>query len=224
MELYYVIAVLERSRERQLVSLYREQNVPLILTALGHGTATNELLDIHGLRATAKAIIFTVTDAEQTKQLFTSAKRKLMIDIPGNGVMLSIPVKSVGGSRTLAFFTNNNETANKGTPNMQFAYEMIMVILNQGYTDVVMDAARAAGAQGGTVIHAKGTGTELSKKFLDVSIATEKEIILIASVANKKADIMRSIMEHAGPDTPSGAVTFSLPVSAIEGVRRIEEV
>lgn len=38
-----------------------------------------------------------------------------------------------------------------------FLYELIIAIVNCGHADTVMDAARAAGAAGGTVLHAKGT-------------------------------------------------------------------
>ena len=63
----------------------------------------------------------------------------------------------------------------------ELTHELIIVITNQGYTDKVMDAARSAGAGGGTAIHAKGTGAELARKFFGVSIASEKEIVFIIS-------------------------------------------
>ena len=58
--------------------------------------------------------------------------------------------------------------------NGEIAHDLIVVIANQGSTDLVMDAAREAGATGGTVIHAKGTGTDLVRKFFGVSIASEQ--------------------------------------------------
>lgn len=69
--------------------------------------------------------------------------------------MLAVPLKSVAGARTLAYLTDNREMG--GKPSMEFAHELIVVILNEGYSDFVMDAARSAGAGGGTVLHAKGT-------------------------------------------------------------------
>lgn len=60
-------------------------------------------------------------------------------------------------------------------PDINFEYELILVIANEGHTDAVMDAARAAGAGGGTVIHAKGTGGMGTEKFFNVSIASEKK-------------------------------------------------
>lgn len=80
---------------------------------------------------------------------------------------------------------------------IQFSYELIVAIANEGRTDTVMNAARAAGAMGGTVLHGKGTTSPESEKFLGVSIAKEKEVILIVARKEQKADIMRSIMTRA---------------------------
>ena len=80
-------------------------------------------------------------------------------------------------------------------------HELIIVIANQGFTDKVMDAARAAGATGGTAVHAKGTGTDKAEKFLGVSLVAEKEMVLIVARQEKKNEIMRSIMDHAGLQT-----------------------
>ena len=63
----------------------------------------------------------------------------------------------------------------------------------------------------------KGTTSPESEKFLGVSIAKEKEVILIVARKEQKADIMRSIMTRAGADTDAGAVVFSVPVSEVAG-------
>ena len=81
---------------------------------------------------------------------------------------------------------------------MKFENELIVVILNEGYSDTVMDAARAAGAGGGTVLHAKGTGHKKAVKFFGVSLAEEKDMIYIVSPASRKAKIMNAIEKAAG--------------------------
>ena len=96
---------------------------------------------------------------------------------------------------------------------MEFNHELIVVILNEGYADLVMDAARAAGAGGGTVLHAKGTGSKRGEKFFGVSLADEKDMV----------SIMRAINENAGPGTKAGAICFSLPVSSVAGLRERDE-
>ena len=97
------------------------------------------------------------------------------------------------------------------------------MILNEGHTDEVMDAARSAGATGGTVIAAKGTGIRQAQKFMGLTLANEKEIILIVAGTADKANIMQAIMEKAGLQTKAGAICFSLPVTEIAGLRRLDE-
>ena len=113
--------------------------------------------------------------------------------------------------------------ADGAVPELSFEHELIMVIINEGHTDTVMDAARSAGAAGGTVLHAKGTGAKQAERFLGVSIAEEKELIIIVSKASEKAAIMKAIAENCGPGTPSGAISFSLPISAVAGLRVLED-
>ena len=108
-------------------------------------------------------------------------------------------------------------------PELKFEHELVLAVINEGHTDPVMDAARSAGAAGGTVLHAKGTGGKLSEKFLGVSLADEKELIMIVARSSEKAGIMRAIAAQCGPDTPAGAVAFSLPISAVAGLRAFDE-
>lgn len=102
-------------------------------------------------------------------------------------------------------------------------YELLVAIANQGYIDTVMDAARSAKAGGGTVIHAKGTGMELAKKYLGVSLVEEKEVILIVTKSREKNQIMKAIMEQVGLDSKERTIVFSLPVTSVAGIRMLEE-
>ena len=221
MELYYVIAITDHDRGEAMNTLYRAAGLRGILSMPGRGTATSEHLAIYGLDATEKYVISAIGNGSEAEGLIKSAKRKLFIDIPGNGVMLTVPLKSVAGGRTLAYLTNDLKTG--GTPHMEFNHELIVVILNEGYADLVMDAARAAGAGGGTVLHAKGTGSKRGEKFFGVSLADEKDMVYIIAYADEKAAIMRAINENAGPGTKAGAICFSLPVSSVAGLRERDE-
>lgn len=202
MELYYIIAITDHDRGEAMGSLYHAAGLHLILSMPARGTATSEHLAIYGLDATEKCVIAAVGSAQEADSLIRSAKRKLFIDIPGNGVMLTVPLKSVAGGKTLSYLTDDLKAG--GAPNMNFEHELITVILNEGYSDFVMDAARAAGAGGGTVLHAKGTGGTRGEKFFSVSLADEKDMIYIIAHKDEKAAIMRSINEQAGPGTQSG--------------------
>ena len=221
MELYYVIAITDHDRGEAMNALYRAAGLRGILSMPGRGTATSEHLAIYGLDATEKYVISAIGNGSEAEGLIKSAKRKLFIDIPGNGVMLTVPLKSVAGGKTLAYLTDEQKLG--GAPRMDFEHELIIVILNVGYSDFVMDAARAAGAGGGTVLHAKGTGGTRGEKFFSVSLADEKDMIYIIAHRDEKAAIMRSINEQAGPGSRAGAICFSLPISSVAGLRAREE-
>ena len=221
MELYCVIAITDHERGEAMNTLYRAAGLRGILSMPGRGTATSEHLAIYGLDATEKYVISGVGNGDEAEGLIKSAKRKRLIDCPGNGVMLTVPLKSVAGGKTLAYLTDEQKLG--GAPRMDFEHELIIVILNEGYSDFVMDAARAAGAGGGTVLHAKGTGGTRGEKFFSVSLADEKDMIYIIAHKDEKAAIMRSINEQAGPGSRAGAICFSLPISSVAGLRARED-
>ena len=190
--------------------------LPLCIELLGRGTATRSMLDLLGLSAREYHVIMTMADQADTETLIAEARRQLYIDAPGHGVIVATPIKSVGGGNTLANLNKGRSPA-KSAPAINYNYEIILAIANEGYTDTVMDAARAAGARGGTVLHGKGTGSKDAEKFFRVSIASEKEVILIVAKSSEKAAIMQSIVQGAGIGTEAGAVVLSLPVTAVAG-------
>ena len=221
MELNLVMAIVNRDRRETLENICKNLKLPMTLTVLCQGTAMMEHLSLYGLVPTEKALLSTVADGETTQRLMRAAKLRMFVDIPGNGIMLSVPIKSVGGGRTMAYLTDN-KTPTGGKPKMEFSHELIYVILNEGHSDEVMHAARSAGATGGTVMVGKGTGSKETGQFLGISLASEKDVVLIVSEAAKKAGIMKAIVEQAGPQTPAGAICFSLPVTQVAGLRQVE--
>ena len=218
MELYYLMTITDRFKSEMVSDIYQAAGTHFTFTKLAQGTAKDSHLSIYGLDATEKAIITTVANSSEATQIFKAAKRKLLIDIPGNGIMLTVPLKSVAGGKTLAYLTDCEKCG--GVPEMNFDHELIIVIMNEGHFDYVMDAAREAGAGGGTFLHAKGTaGSQRAEHFFGVSIANEKDMLYIVAHADEKAAIMKSINEKAGPGTKAGAICFSLPISSVAGLR-----
>ena len=213
-----IVTVTDRGREEQFAAWFRSQGVVLVLTALGRGTAATEVLDFLGLEDTEKAVLFCV--APRSPRLVRRAERELWLDVPGQGILMTVPVNSISaGARGYLLHEQEGEAVME----RECTHDLIFVIANQGSTDLVMDAAREAGAAGGTVIHAKGTGTELARKFLGVSIATEREILLILTRRETKKAIMKAVTAHAGAQTPAQALVFSLPVESVAGLREPEE-
>ena len=159
--------------------------------------------------------------APRSSRLVRRAERALWLDVPGRGILMAIPISSIGGARARDYLLQW-ETEEEDME-QQITLELIVVITNRGYTDQVMNAARSAGAAGGTTIHAKGTGTELAKKFFGVSLAAEKEMVFILARTEDRKLIMKAVMDQAGMGTEAQSVVFSLPVTDLAGLRRLEE-
>ena len=212
----FVISIVKPDAASKVIEICESLGLPMSVMLMGHGTAVRSMLDLLGIESNEKRVIVTVASVEKTKELIQQQKRKLFIGVPGHGMVVSVPVKSIGGGKTVAFLNGDQKNA-KYTPQLNFSYELIVAIANEGRTDMVMNAARAAGARGGTVLHGKGTGNPEAEKFLNVSIAQEKEVILIVARTEQKSEIMRSIIQKAGPSTEAGTIVFSLPTDEVAG-------
>ena len=230
--LHLVMAITDREKSDKVVAIFDDNNVATTYALMGEGTAPPEVLDYLYLSPSEKIVVFGVVTNTGIAPLIKSAKRKLYIDYPGNGIVVSVPLNSVGGKRCLQYIMDgqaldlNEKKSDQVEREERMAiktdYEMIFVIANEGYSDMIMDAARGAGAKGGTVIKARGTGAENTEKFLGFSIAKEKEIHLLVTPAQGRNHIMKAIMEKAGLESKVQAMVFSLPVSHAIGLKMPE--
>lgn len=96
-------------------------------------------------------------------------------------------------------------------------FELIICIINDGFSDLVMQGARNAGARGGTIFHGKGTGNADIEKFFGISISPEKEVVLIVAKKEEKDSIVSAIYKEAGLDTKGQGIIITLPVDDFVG-------
>lgn len=220
-----LVTITSRNLTKKFVNFYEGMDLPVSVITLGNGTASSEVLDYFGLDGSDKSVIFHVVTAEKWKEVKRQLRLKMNIDIPGIGIAFLVPLSSIGGMKTLNYLTAGQEFVKGEESSLKDTkYELLVTISNQGYTEQIMDAARKVHAAGGTVIHAKGTGTHLAEKFMGVTLVPEKEMVFIVVRKSQKNDIMRAIMDEAGTGTKAGAIVFSLPVTDTAGMRMMEEI
>ena len=212
----YILTIIDPAAESLLTKICVELEIPVSIVFHGRGTAIKSMLDLLGIESHERRVFIAIADGEKSKRYIEEQKKKLHLGVPGHGITVAVPVKSVGGGQAVNYL-NGSSTGAKYTRPEKFDYELVMAIANAGTTDIVMNAARAAGARGGTVIRGKGTGSGAAQKFHHISIADEKEVILIVVAAEIKTAVMYSILEKAGPASEAGALVFSLPVSEAAG-------
>lgn len=223
-KLFLMTTIINRNLGKKYMGLYKEEGLLVTFVMLGAGTASGDMLDYLGLEATEKAVIFTILEEDSWIRTKKDLQKKFHIDAPGEGIAFIVPLSSIGGKKALQFLTTSKEFQKEEESVLKdTVHELIIVIANQGYIELVMDAARSAGAYGGTVLHAKGTGVEQAEKFMGVSLAAEKEMIFIVARKEQKNEIMKAVMEKAGLQSKAKSVVFSLPVTDTAGLRLLED-
>ena len=222
-DLCLLCAIVKREQDEQLSAFFQAHDINTVTTLLCQGTAGKKLLNLLGLEETEKTLYYVMTTRPRAKRLMTAMIHEMGLELPGHGVTFMVPLGSIGGASSLDYFTHGQDIILGEVKEMPktFLYELIIAIANRGHVDSVMDAARSAGALGGTVLHAKGTNPFGENRFFGMSIADEKEMILILTAANQKTSIMRAIMDKAGVHSSAHTVMFTLPVESVAGLRSV---
>lgn len=157
---------------------------------MGRGTANSSIMQLLGLGDTSKDITYVLVPQEIEEQVCDSIIRGVPQKQKHFGVLFSMDT----GELWKAGFSQSIETQNKGAAKMnQSEYEVINIIVNKGYAEDAMAAARKAGAGGGTIISARGTAKEGDEKFFGMEIVPEKDMLMILIPAEKKEAVVQSI-------------------------------
>lgn len=102
---------------------------------------------------------------------------------------------------------------------MPNSHELILCIVNQGFSDSVMEAAKECGASGGTVLNARGTAKEEAEKLFNIAIEPKKEIVMIVVDKKIKEEILHALYNKVGLNTPGQGIAFSVPVDDVVGIK-----
>ncbi len=103
-------------------------------------------------------------------------------------------------------------------------HELIICIVNTGFSETVMTAAKEQGARGGTVLHARGTANKEAEEFFHITIQPDKEIVMILVPSEIRDAVLHAVYNAAGLKTDGQGISFSLPVTNVVGLREGEEV
>lgn len=97
-------------------------------------------------------------------------------------------------------------------------HDMIIAIVNKGFTDLVMTASRKAGARGGTIMVARGTGNQEIEKYYGINVQPEKELVVIVTSRDITDKVLKAIYDEAGLSTNGQGLAFSVPVENAVGL------
>lgn len=217
----YLVVITQREWTEDYLDFFKSYGIARVITTLCSGTSTDVMLNLIGLEKTEKAMHEVFIRSDKIKDVCDGLYSQMSIGLAGNGIAFLLPIECVGGESALKYLTGETKVYNSEEEQMETNNSLIITIIEKGNTEQVMEVARSAGATGGTVIKAKGTGAEIAK-FFGISISDEKEMIYIISSKENRDGIMRAIMDKSSEDKNLHAVVFSLPVEKVLGIKSLE--
>lgn len=196
-----LVVIVEHNKASKVLHLADEKGVTASVAMLGRGTASRTIFDYLGLNDKKKAVLMLFGKTEEITDLADYLVEKLEMNKPNHGIAYIESAFNVFGTEDNA---NGSENIKRGE-NM---YNAIYTIVEKGNADDVIEAAEKAGSRGGTVMHARGSGSEEARKVFNMLIEPEKEIVLIISEEAKTKDIVESIRKETGIEEQGKGIIF----------------
>ena len=203
--------------------MFLKSAMPIQYRLNGEGTASSEIMDTLGLGGSDKGILISTVPESFGRAMLGKLHSELRLDAVNSGIAFTIPLtgasKLVVGMMDHTAQSSSNEIKRKDENAMAKSdYALIAAIVNRGFSGEVMDAAKAAGAGGGTVVHSHSIGSEQASTVWGLGLQEEKDIVLILAETESKAAIMRSIAETCGIHSKAGGTVVSLPIDSVMGI------
>ena len=206
-----LVVIVEHNKASKVLHLADEKGVTASVAMLGRGTASRTIFDYLGLNDKKKAVLMLFGKTEEIMDLADYLVEKLEMDKPNHGIAYIESAFNVFGTEDNA---NGSENIKRGE-NM---YNAIYTIVEKGNADDVIEAAQKAGSRGGTVMHARGSGSEEARKVFNMLIEPEKEIVLIISEEAKTKDIVESIRKETQIEEEGKGIIFITNVEQTYGL------
>ena len=221
-----VIAITREEDQKKLEEVLDSMNAPLCFQFRGKGTAPSEMMDIFGLRGTTRLLTGALMPKSLVQPLFETMNRQLSFRHRGGGIAITIPVSGCQ-SHVLQILNNaardEIKEALKGDEEEmreKSEYSLVWVSVASGYSDDVVDAARNAGAKGGTVIKGRRRSSEQVSHHFGISMQEEQDFVMIVVPREKKNETMAAITSVCGLGTDAHGVVLALPVDDVMGLAK----
>ena len=219
-----VITITREEDQRKLEEVFDSMDIPMCFQFRGKGTAPSEIMDIFGLRGTTRLLTGAFLTKAQVKPLFETMNKQLSFRHRGGGIAITVPMI---GMQSYVLDLLDNESHNKSETFLKgdetamkekSAYALIWVSVAGGYSDDVVDAARKAGARGGTVMKGRRRSSERVRHHFGISMQEEQDFVMIVVPREKKNDTMSAIMDACGLQTKAHGVVWALPIDEVMGL------
>ena len=206
-----LVVIVEQHKASKVLHLADEKGITASVAMLGVGTASRTIFDYLGLNDKKKEILLIFGTNEEIRDLAACITEKLELNKPNHGIAYIESAFNVFG-------TEDNDKDNDNIKRGETMYNAIYTIVEKGNAEDVIEAAQKAGSRGGTIVNARGSGSEEARKVFNMFIEPEKEIVLIISEEKMTKDIVESIRKETGIEEQGKGIIFVTNVEQTYGL------
>lgn len=224
-----LIGVISKEDVSEFTDAVNELAVAVHFAGIAAGTAKSNYLSYLGLGEIERRLTMSMIPEYAEKQILKSINKRLKLYLPGQGIAFTVPmsaVSSIMSNAILSKLDRDEQTKNAEGKKMSKAankHDLIVAVVNQKYTEKVLESTRLAGATGASLLHTRSISNERAEQIIGTTLKQETDTIFLLTASEYKVKIMEAIRDTAGLKTEGGAVIFSVPVDAITGIGRFDE-
>jgi nitrogen regulatory protein PII len=212
---YHLLTVIvNRGKATQVTHIARANGVPGASITLGWGTVHGRLFNFLGINSEDKEIVYMVSDPETIDRALEALKTELQLEKANHGIAYVMELIETSGVHRMK---KNVTCETEGVSTMK---QLITVIVERGKAEDVMAAAKDAGAAGGTIVNARGSGVHETTKIFNMEVVPEKEIVLILCPCEKAEAIMDNIEREIQIHEPGHGIMYLQPIVKTVGDRQ----
>ncbi len=200
-------------------SVFGNEGVYIENRLVAVGTAPNKIMDILGLGSIDKTVIFSILPKGLSHSVLRRLARELGLGAANSGIAFTMPLNSMSSVFLKMYADSENAESRKdGMAMNDTRFSLIIANVNRGYSNDVMDAAREAGASGGSVVNSRRIVNEAVSSKWGIGDNEEKELVMIVAKNEDKVAIMKKITEKCGLHSEAKAMVFSMQIDEVEGL------
>jgi nitrogen regulatory protein PII len=209
-----LLSIVARGQGEKLVAVTKEAGARGGTIVLGRGTAENSLLDFFSIGDTEKDLVFTLTADDQIASIKQALRRHGVGIGHFSGIVMQIDISHVLRHIQTGATIDSESAPSSRRPSMAIKPDHVLItfIVNRGYADDAMAAARKTGATGGTVVNARGTGKEEDVNFFGIALVPEKELLLILVDTDKADAVLKAVKDVPCLSEPGSGIAYCTAV------------
>ncbi len=212
-----LVSILERGVGEEAADLLRALGHPLQFVLRGRGTARSDVLHYLGLGETEKDVLVSLLPAPAVGPALERVGESFQLHRHGRGIAFTTRLTAI--SAMAARLAHGAEAAEQEADEMnKEPHALVLALVDHGGADTVMEAARSAGAGGGTILHARQLSLDALKGADAAGLVAEKETVAILVPAALRDPVMEAVNRTAGMHTGCHGILLSLPVDAVTGL------